>query len=122
MTARDFDAKLPAGFEALEPHVAAWALPTEQARYAKRISTPRGEVRAFYDAIFPHMNAVMTHLSAHPADDTSGLPADTRRLFWLALSYFEAAHPIELNWSGVEPVDAFPAHRIVYQAASQVED
>jgi hypothetical protein len=122
MNARERDSMLPAGFEDLEPHVAAWSLPTEEARYSKRISTSLEELRAFYDAIYPRMDAVMTHLCAYPAGGLAELPADTRRLYRLALAYFEASHPVELHWAGPEPAHAFPANRIAYQGPSCEEN
>ena len=122
MNAAEHESSLPGGFEDLEPHVAAWDLPTEEARYAKRIATPMPELRAFYDAIYPRMDAVMTHLSRHPAGSIASLPAVTRRLYRLALGYFEASHPMELRWHGAEPEPAFPASRIVYQGPSRVEN
>ena len=122
MNACEPDTTLPSGFEDLEPHVAAWSLPTEEARYSKRISTSLADVKAFYEAIYPRMDAVMTHLSAYAAGDVAQLPADTRRLYRLALAYFEASHPIELRWGGAEPEHAFPANRIVYQGPSRAEN
>ncbi len=54
---------LPAGFEDLQPLVAEWALRTQDRRAAKRLSSTMEAVRAFYDAIFPRMEAVMDHLA-----------------------------------------------------------
>ncbi len=116
------DALLPAGFEDLQPQVAAWALPTEQARYAQRLGASMAEIRSFYEAIFSRMDAILRHLQAFPADDIAALPAETRRLYRLALSYFEASHPVELNWRGPDLDNAFPAQRIEYQGPSRVEN
>ena len=121
MKVPESEVRLPAGFEPLESYVMAWALPTEEARYAKRIGSSLSEVRMFYDAIYPRMESVMKYLSAYSAEIAS-LSTDTRRLYRLALSYFEVSHPIELHWSGTEPADAFPANRIVYHGPSRVEN
>jgi hypothetical protein len=110
--------QLPSGFENLEPLVPEWALPSEQQRYAKRLATPIEALRKFYDAIFPRMDDAMRHLAEFPADDIASLPAPTRNLYHLALSYFEASHPIELDWKGSDLDDAFPHARIVYQGPS----
>ena len=122
MSTIDNDMTLPTGFEDLEPLVQAWALPTEQTRYTKRIASPLHEVQAFYEAIYPRMDAVMQHLQAHPADDIAALPAPTRRLYRLALSYFDASHPIELHWRTANLDNAFPAERIEYREPSSVEN
>ena len=52
---------LPAEFADLEPF-AAWAIPTERARYAKRISSTMDELQAFYDAAFPRMDDALAYL------------------------------------------------------------
>jgi hypothetical protein len=116
------DPVLPRGFEALAPWAASWALPTEQARYAHRLATPIGQVRAFHAAILPRMDDVMQCLAAYPADDTAALAAPVRRLFHLALAYFEASTPVELNWRSSDLDAAFPASRIVYQPPSNRAD
>lgn len=113
---------LPAGFDDLTPLVAAWALHTEQERYSKRLATPLPALRAFYEALFPRMDAVLTHLSAYPADAPAALPVPVRNLYHLALSCFEASHPVELKWKAQDLDKAFPASRIVYQAPSDREN
>lgn len=109
---------LPSGFETLEALVRDWALPSEQQRYAKRLATPIEELRKFYDVVFPRMDDALRHLAEFPADDIASLPAPTRNLYHLTLSYFEASHPIELDWKGSDLDDAFPHARIVYQGPS----
>jgi hypothetical protein len=118
----DANEGLPAGFEDLTSVAGEWALPTEQERYEKRLSTTLSVLQSFYDAIYPRMEAVLQYLSDVPADDSASLPKPTRKLYHLALSYFEASHPIELKWKGVDLDDAFPASRIIYQAPSCTQD
>ena len=113
---------LPEGFGDLTPLVERWALPSEQQRYAQRLATPLAELRVFYDAIHPRMEDLPSPVAGFPADDLLALPAPTRRLYRLALSYFEASHPIELHWKGQDLENAFPASRIVYQAPSCAEN
>lgn len=109
---------LPEGFSELEALVGDWALATEPERYRKRLATSLAELRLFYDAIQPRMNDVMEHLRHHPAEQIDALPTPTRALFHLALSYFEASHPIELKWRATDLDDAFPADRIEYEGPS----
>ena len=52
---------LPPDFASLEPF-ADWAIPTERARYAKRVSSSMDELQAFYDAAFPRLEAAASYL------------------------------------------------------------
>lgn len=112
------DAGLPTGFEDLVRFVGEWSLPTEWERYRKRLSQTLPELHVFYDAILPRMDAVMDHLQTFSDDDINALPPEVRNLFHMAQSYFEASHPIELKWKGVDLDDAFPQERIEYVGPS----
>ena len=50
------------------------------------------EIRAFYDAVFPRMDAIVAHLDKHPFD---ALPEKERRLFLLTLSIVEVSNLVE---------------------------
>ena len=69
---------LPDGFSELERHVADWARPTRQERYAMRLSTPFDELVAFYDAVAPRAEEAIAHLDGR--DLASFDDADTRLL------------------------------------------
>lgn len=84
---------LPAGFEDLEPFIAAWALPDEDARFRKRLDASMDEMRAFYDAILPRMEAVMEYLTECPVQGLT--PADDA-LLKLALAYVEISRIFEV--------------------------
>jgi hypothetical protein len=114
--------QLPEFFHDLLPFVSEWALPTEQTRYAQRLSLTLNELRLFYDVILPRMDDIMLHLERFPADAIGNLPTDTLNLYRLALSYFEASHPIELKWKDVDLDDAFPENRLEYLYPSNVEN
>ncbi len=45
-------ATLPPAFADLEPY-AAWSLPTERERFAKRLASSMEELESFYDAALP---------------------------------------------------------------------
>ena len=113
---------LPQGFDDLQELVVDWALPTEPARYAKRLATPLPQLRVFYDAVYPRMDAVLQHLAGVPGADARSASAAERNLFYLALAYFEASHPVELRWKSQDLEDAFPAHRIAYAGPSNTAD
>ena len=83
---------LPPDFADLEPF-AAWAIPTERARYAKRLASTMDELQAFYDAALPRLEDAMTYLEQFPADD---LPDDALRLLRLFCSLTTVSFPVEV--------------------------
>lgn len=87
------DARLPAGFAALEPFVAAWALPTQGERRARRLASSMPDIQAFYDAILPHTRAIAAHLKAFALD---AMPAPEQRLLHLAYAFMAVAPAVEI--------------------------
>src|SRR3990172_6007336 len=83
---------LPADFADLEPF-AEWAIPTEGARYDKRIASTMDEMQAFYDAAFPRMEDALSYLEQHSMDD---LPEDAKRLLWLYCALVTVSFPVEV--------------------------
>lgn len=90
---------LPEAFADLEPWAAGWAQPDEGTRQRKLIASDIGELRAFYDAMLPRLEAVITYLDTFALD---AMPAEAKRLFDLAQTFVECAHPIELRWPRTE--------------------
>ena len=85
-------AALPADFADLEPF-AAWAMPSEKARYAKRLASSMDELQAFYDAAFPRMEAATSYLEQFDMND---LPDDAKRLLWLYCALVTVSFPVEV--------------------------
>jgi hypothetical protein len=85
-------ATLPADFADLEPY-ADWAIPTEKARYAKRLSSTMDELQAFYDAAMPRMEAATTYLERY---DLNELPDDAKHLLWLYCALVTVSFPVEV--------------------------
>jgi len=83
---------LPTDFVDLEPF-AEWAIPTERARYAKRLSSTIDELQAFYDAALPRMEAAEAYLEQF---DVNALPDDAKRLLWLYCSLVTVSFPVEV--------------------------
>jgi hypothetical protein len=83
---------LPADFADLEPF-AAWAIPTERARYDKRLASTMDELQAFYDAAFPRMEDAMSYLEQFSMD---ALPDDAKRLLWLYCALVTVSFPVEV--------------------------
>lgn len=91
------DTTLPAGYEALEPFVAAWALPTMAERARRRDESTPEERRALYNAAKDIAPAALAQLDGKPFDQ---LDAAERRLLALLLSYAHAAFAIEVRGDG----------------------
>lgn len=86
-------AALPAGFEALEPFAATWALPTQGQRRARRLASRMQDIQAFYDSALPLMPRVAEHLNGFPLE---ALPASEQRLLWLAYAFMAVAPAVEI--------------------------
>lgn len=86
-------AKLPPSFSELEPFVEDWALDTQNARYAKRAAVSSQELKAFYDAMLPRMEEILSEIDRFPLGE---MPESHRALYALALSMAEIAPNVEL--------------------------
>lgn len=84
---------LPAGFEDLEGFVAQWALPREIDRIRMRWTSPMEEIRRFYDAMVPRLDAIIAHLNRMPLSDLQG---PDRVLLDLSLALAEVADAVEV--------------------------
>jgi hypothetical protein len=87
------DARLPNGFADLEPWADRWCLATERERYAQRLASPIDEMKAFYAAMFPRIEAALEHCDRFPLDD---MPEDAARLLRLVHSFVMVSFPIEV--------------------------
>ena len=81
----------PADFADLEPF-ADWAVPTERARYAKRMASTMDELQAFYDAVFPRLEAASAYLEKVQLD---GIADDDKHLLWLFCALVTVSFPVE---------------------------
>ena len=86
---------LPGAFADLEPF-AEWALPTEGARYAKRLATPLEDMDAFYRAMRPRIDEMLDFLDGY---DLDGLDEPAQRLMWLLYSFMIVSWSVEV-WGG----------------------
>jgi len=83
---------LPEQFEDLTPYL-AWSLPTDRERSVKRQSSSMGEINAFYHAMLPRMDEILSYLEQYPLER---VPADVQRLFYLTLSLAKIAPAVEM--------------------------
>ncbi len=84
---------LPAGFEGLESWAVDWAMPSQNMRWDKRLQSNREELIAFYKAIQPHLEEILTHADKF---EIGKLPEQSARLYALALMVAEIAPNVEL--------------------------
>jgi hypothetical protein len=97
---------LPDGFADLAPFAAVWGkLETQEERYLQRQHCKMEELKAFYDATAPRLNAIFDHLDAFPMD---GLPEPEALLYRTALGLTEAAMAIEVFGQPCVPYAPFP--------------
>ena len=82
----------PADFADLEPF-ADWAIPTERARYAKRLASTMDELQSFYDAAFPRLQEATDYLRKVTLDEIS---EQDQRLLWLFSSLVTVSFPVEV--------------------------
>lgn len=87
------DVRLPAEFSDLEPLAAVWCLPTEGERWAQRMATSIDDMRIFYDAVFPRMEAILAFCDGFPLD---ALPEEAEHLLQLALSFVMVSFAVEV--------------------------
>lgn len=100
---------LPPEFADLAPF-SAWVLPTERERYNLRVASSMVELQAFYDALFPRLEAAVAYLEQVPYED---MPDDAVNLMWMCCSLCTVSFPVEA-WrqprvpdSGAATFDAF---------------
>jgi len=83
---------LPSAFVDLEPF-AAWALPREHDRYAKRLASSMDELQEFYDAAFPCLERGSSYLREVELD---GISDEDKHLLWLFCSLVTVSFPVEV--------------------------
>lgn len=83
---------LPEPFQDLELYL-AWSLPTDRERSVKRQTSSMAEINAFYHAMLPKMDEILTYLEQYPPEQ---VPADVQRLFFLTLSLAKIAPAVEM--------------------------
>jgi hypothetical protein len=84
--------QLPAPFQDLESYL-DWSLHTPRARRVKRESSTMVEITAFYGAMLPRMEEILSYLDRFPPEY---IPADVLALFYLTLSLAEVAPAVEM--------------------------
>lgn len=83
---------LPAGFEALQPFVADWALESSNSRLRRRLASSEAERVAFFQAAQPLLPDALAYLDRTPLDQYDDRQ---ERLMRLLLSFAHVALAVE---------------------------
>lgn len=79
-----------------------YALPSTKERLRARAHSSMPEIKAFYDAVAPHMDAIMTYLLDFPPAEKD-LEPPVLRLVYLAKAFMEHSLAVELFNAPDEP-------------------
>ena len=102
---------LPSGFADLEPWVGIWSLATETQRNKKHLTSTMREVKAFYDATLPRLQAILDHLrSLEASGKPKSISDQSKNLYYLALSLAEVSQSVEIHGQ-IGVVNGFDASR-----------
>ena len=83
---------MPERFQELEPYL-EWSLATDRERSTKRQASTMAAISAFYDAMLPRMDEILSYLEQYQPEQ---VPAEVQRLFWLTLSLAKIAPAVEM--------------------------
>lgn len=104
---------LPAGFEAMEPFVAGWALGTANQRLQRRLASSEAERLAFFEAAKPLLADGLGYLDKTPLDRFDDKQT---RLMRLLLSFAHVSLAVEVQGDD-EPRHAADARYITITRA-----
>lgn len=106
---------LPEQFSDLERFVEHWDAPNFQERFERRFAADIGQIRAFYDAVLPRTEEILTALEGQPLDALKG---PWLRLYRLLMGAAHAAHAIERHGQPRPAASTYPNKLVVIQASS----
>ena len=101
---------LPSAFADLGDLAAQWGRPTENLRSHTRWNATADDFAAFYGAMIPRLDAILTHLGRLQLDEMSD---EDTNLFCLAAAFAEAAPHHELYKGSPDVPFSFSARRFV---------
>lgn len=112
------NAMLPTEFESLTPFAAKWALPTQDERQSTRLHASAADLRAFYDAMLPHMESALAYVDTFPLGQ---LPEESAALYRMMLSMAEVAPHVELYRGDPKVPHSFDERRFIADHGTIVE-
>lgn len=102
-------AAFPKEFKDLEHFAPEWVIADVVDRQRKRATSEMETIKKFYDALYPELDRIYAYLNGVPMD---GMSDGDKNLYWLAATWNEMSHPIDLNWAEVDEFWTFPFDRI----------
>ena len=84
--------RLPDAFRDLE-NLLDWALPTEQQRHSKRLSSEMDKIQSFYEVMLARTDEIVEYLNQF---ELNQIPKEIQPLLHLCLSFAEVANAVEL--------------------------
>ena len=112
--------QLPSQFAGLQPFAEDWSLATREERYHKRLSTTFDDIKAFYAAVLPELDAMVEHLNQH---SIKNLAQEQKNLLRMAFSAIEISRSVEV-WDdpdnvvhGAYPAEKIKVHTLPYEQA-----
>jgi hypothetical protein len=103
-------ALLPSQFADLEHVAETWSLATQREREERRRNCTPAEMRALYEVLLWHMDAILDYLNQFPL---AALPQDAQRLMYLTFSLAEVAPYVECYDSEAQVPNSFAETRMV---------
>ena len=111
----------PELFGDLTPMAQEWALPSENSRFHKRVSTDVETLRTIYMNIYPRLDAILGYLASLGDVAPEQMAPEDRRLLDFATTIMEASIPFDLDWETNDIEDAFSPTRFEFVGPSKCE-
>ena len=86
-------AALPPEFSDLERYVPSWGQASSDARHHHRQTSSMDEIKAFYEALQPRLEAIFKYLDQF---DVRSLPPPAQNLLYLSFGFIEASLAVEI--------------------------
>lgn len=80
-------------FSELQPYIERWGLLTAAERLQLRVDTDLDELQDFYNAVSPHLEAVIEYLNQYPIDE---IPESDKALAYMVLALCEVDDAIHM--------------------------
>ncbi|WP_118134629.1 hypothetical protein [Oceanicella sp. SM1341] len=110
---------LPPAFADLEPW-SDWCLATETLRNLRRVTSPFPDIKAFAEAVLPHVEAMTAHIDANGFPDPEAMDAPTKNLFYMLMSLAEVAPAIESYDPQATVIDGYESKRFAPDEAHRL--
>jgi hypothetical protein len=105
----EIEKRFPVEFDNLLDLVDDWALPSQQARNDKRVSSTMHELQAFYDRMLPQIKEISAYLDRYSLDV---MPPPAVTLLFLGMMLMEIAPAVEIMKTP-DVISDYPRARLI---------